>query len=143
MKNKTIFLCSSMNFYKNLVEIEAMLVTKGWTVNIPVSAQKMKQAGNFDVSHFKNVFTPQEKGTFIQTNFKKIAEGDAILVINNNKNGIDGYIGANVLMEIGLAFYLKLPIFLWNPFPDDAPYKEELLAFQVQIINKDTDRIRL
>ncbi len=143
MKNKTIFLCSSMSFYKDLVEIEKRLITKGWTVNIPVSAQRMKKTNDFEVSHFKNVFSPKQKAKFIQKNFQKISEGDAILVINNEKNGMKGYIGANVLMEIGLAFYCKEKIFLWNPIPEGASYTEELLSFAVKIIGRDLSKIIL
>ena len=132
-----IFLCASMNFYEELVRVEEKLKSMGFAVDIPVSAKTMKAKNDFDVSHFKGVFSSKQKGQFIQENFHNISTGDAILVINNEKNGISGYIGANVLMEIGLAFYLGKKIFIWNPYPDDAPYKEELLAFNVQVINKD------
>lgn len=130
-----------MNFYRELVEIETKLVTMGFTVYIPVSAQTMKDKNDFDVSHFKGVFTPQEKAGFIRRNFEKIVESDAILVINNTKNGIDGYIGANVLMEISLAFFHKKKIYIWNPIGKDSSYKEELDAFGVEYIHKDLDKI--
>jgi hypothetical protein len=136
-----IFLAASMNFYEELVKIEQSLLAKGFDVEIPVSAKTMKAKNDFDVTHFKGVFTPAQKGNFIQENFLNISNSDAILVINNEKNGIKGYIGANVLMEIGLAFYLKKKIYIWNQYPGDAPYKEELLAFDVQIINKDLNKI--
>lgn len=138
-----IFLCASMNFYEELVDIESKLGSLGFTVEIPVSAKTMKAKNDFDVTHFKGVFTPAQKGEFIQENFVNIASSDAILVINNEKNGISGYIGANVLMEIGLAFYLKKKIYVWNQYPDDAPYKEELMAFNVQVINKDLGKINV
>lgn len=138
-----IFLAASMNFYKELVSIEQSLLSKGFEVDIPVSAKTMKAKNDFDVSHFKGVFSPAQKGEFIQENFHNIASSDAILIINNEKNGVKGYIGANVLMEIGLAFYLKKAIYIWNQYPDDAPYKEELLAFDVQVINGDLDKIHV
>lgn len=141
MKKKTIFLCSSMSFYKKLVEIEKKLIAKGFTVNIPISAQTMKKNNDFEVSHFKGVFSHKQKAGFIHKNFKKITQCDAILVINNEKNGIKGYIGANVLMEIALAFYFKKKIYIWNPIPEDAPYKEELLAFDVTVINQKLNKI--
>lgn len=136
-----IFLAASMNFYQELVRIERELSKLGFEVEIPVSAKTMKAKNDFDVTHFKGVFSPAQKGEFIQENFINIASGDAILVVNNEKNGIKGYIGANVLMEIGLAFYLKKKIYIWNEYPEDAPYKEELLAFNVQVINKDLSKI--
>ena len=131
-----------MSFYKELVDIEKQLETKGFIVNIPVSAQFMKKQNDFEVSHFKGVQTSEQKGQYIMTNFEKIAQSDSILVINNKKNGISGYIGANVLMEMGLAFYFKKKIFIWNPIENDASYKEELLALSVQYINKNLEKIK-
>jgi hypothetical protein len=138
-----IFLAASMNFYEELVKIEQSLIEKGFEVEIPVSAKTMKAKNDFDVTHFKGTFTPAQKGKFIQENFLNIASSDAILVINNEKNGIKGYIGANVLMEIGLAFYLKKAIYIWNQYPEDASYKEELLAFNVQVISGDLGKIHV
>jgi len=138
-----IFLCASMNFYQELVKIETDLVACGFEVDIPVSAKTMKSKNDFEVAHFKGVFTSAQKGQFIKENFANIAKSDAILVINNEKNGIQGYIGANVLMEIGLAFYLNKQIYIWNEYPADSPYKEELLAFNVQVINQDITKIKV
>lgn len=131
-----------MSFYKKLVDIEEQLEKKGFEVFIPVSAQLMKEKNDFEVSHFKGVLTPEQKAQYIMTNFEKIAESDCILVINNKKNGINGYIGANVLMEIGLAFYLKKKIYIWNPIQEEASHKEELWAFNVTYINKNLDKIQ-
>ena len=138
-----IFLCASMNFYKELVQVETDLISKGFEVEIPVSAKTMKAKNDFEVTHFKGVFTSEQKGLFIKENFANIAQGDAILVINNEKNGIQGYIGANVLMEIGLAFYLDKKIYIYNQYSVDAPYKEELLAFGVHVINQDLNKIHV
>jgi len=139
---KTIFLAASMSFYKELIDVERQLEEKGFNVIIPVSAQLMKKTNDFDVTHYKGVQTNEQKGQYIMTNFEKIAQSDAILVINNIKNGIEGYIGANVLMEIGLAFYLKKNIYIWNQIKEDASYIEELLAFNVVYINNDLDKIQ-
>lgn len=140
---KTIFLCASMSCYRELIQVEKELVARGFIVNIPVSAKVMKENNDFDVAHFKGTNLPAQKAIFIRTNFEKIAEGDAILVVNGEKNGIAGYIGANVLMEIGLAFYLRKEIYLWNPVARMAPYKEELLAFAAEEISQKLDKIKL
>jgi len=132
-----------MNFYQELVQVEAALLSRGFEVDIPVSAKTMKANNDFEVDHFKGVFTSAQKGNFIKENFANIAKSDAILVINNEKNGIQGYIGANVLMEIGLAFYLDKKIYIWNEYSSDSPYKEELLAFNVQVINQDLEKIHV
>ena len=82
-----------MAFYKELVDIEKQLEARGFTVNIPVSAQIMKKGNDFDVPHFKDIFTHKQKGKFIMTNFQEIAKGDSILVVNGEKNGIKGLTG--------------------------------------------------
>ena len=138
---KTIFLCASMSCYKELVEIEEELKKKGFQVIIPISAQIMKKKNDFEVSHFKDVFSHGEKAKFIHKNFQNIAKSDVILVVNGEKNGVQGYIGTNVLMEIALAFYLKKKIYIWNPINRTASYKEELDAFGVEIITKDMQKI--
>ncbi len=138
-----IFLCASMNFYKELVQVETDLIAKGFEVDIPVSAKTMKAKNDFVVENFKGRTTSLQKGLYIKENFDNIASSDAILVINNEKNGIIGYIGPNVLMEIGLAFHLNKKIFVWNQFSDDAAYKDELLALDVRVINQDLDKIHV
>jgi len=55
--NKTIFLCASMIFYRDFVEIKEQLVVKRFTVKIPYSARVMKRNNDFEVSHFKGVYT--------------------------------------------------------------------------------------
>lgn len=139
--SKTIFLCASMAFYRELVEIEKKLDERGFTVKIPISAQVMKEKHDFEVSHFKDAFTHGEKSEFIHKNFQEITSSDSILVINDEKNGIKGYIGANVLMEIGIAFYFKKKIYIWNDVEQGAPYREELNAFDVKFINQNISSI--
>lgn len=143
MTKTSIFLCASMNFYKELLKIENQLADLGIIVKIPVSAEHMKQSGEYDPAYYKGSHTYSERAAIIRRNFDMIATSDAILVINNEKNGVEGYIGPNVLMEIGLAFYLKKKIYIWNPVRQDAPYKEELLCFAAQIINQDLTKIQL
>jgi nucleoside 2-deoxyribosyltransferase len=69
---------------------------------------------------------------------------DAILVLNYPKNGIDGYIGANTLMELGLAYYLKQKIFLLYPPPskEDARYNTEVVLMKPIILNGDLEKLR-
>lgn len=138
-----IFLCASMNFYPTLLQIEDDLREKGFDVDIPVSAKTMKANNDFEVSHFKGVFSSEQKGKFIRENFVNIAGSDAILVINNEKNGVQGYIGANVLMEIGIAFYFKKKIYIWNQYPENSPYKDELVIFGAEVINGDLEKIHV
>lgn len=138
---KSIFLCASMDFYEELVRVEAELHKLGWTVSIPQSAKVMKESNDYDVSHFKGVIPFTDRSKLIKKNFDEIRECDAILVINNEKNGMAAYIGPNVLMEIGLAFYFNKRIFIWNRVPESAQFIEELTCFGVEYVDRNLEKI--
>lgn len=126
----TITICSSANFYRQAVDIQEQLSKEGFQVVVPITAEKMKETGDFDVSHYKTWFADEgdydKKAALMRAHFDKVATGDAILVLNYEKNGKQNYIGGNVLMEMSLAFYLKKPIFIINEFPEDSAYEEEI-----------------
>jgi hypothetical protein len=126
----TITICSSANFYKQAGEIKGQLQTKGITVLMPDVAQKMRESGDFDVSHYKTWFADandyHKKAELMRIHFQKIEKGNAILVLNYEKHGQQNYIGGNVLMEMSLAFYLHKPIFILNDIPEDSPFEEEI-----------------
>jgi hypothetical protein len=128
----TITICSSANFYRQVVDIEKELSTMGFEVIIPYTAGIMKASGDFDVSHYKTWFGDtndyHKKTDLMLKHFDKIAEGDAILVINNEKHGVANYIGGNVLMEMAIALYLKKPIFLFNEVPSESSFLEEIIG---------------
>jgi hypothetical protein len=72
--------------------------------------------------------------------FDKVEWSDAILVLNYCKNGVDNYIGANTLLEMGLAFHLNKNIYLLNEIPE-LSYKEEILGMFPIVINNDLAKI--
>jgi len=67
---------------------------------------------------------------------------DALLLLNYPKGGVDGYIGANCLIELGLAYYLKQKIFLLYPPPKDARYYTEVTHMKPTILNGDIEKIK-
>ena len=71
----------------------------------------------------------------------EIEKGDAILVVNMRKHGVDGYVGANVLMEIAVAFCFDKKVFLLHPTPTDATYATELSATDPVVLNGDLKKI--
>lgn len=99
-------------------------------VIVPATATKMKQNNDFEVSHYKTWFADandyHKKAALMRGHFDEITKGDAILVINDEKHGVQNYIGANVLMEMSLAFYQQKPIFVLNELPESSPFEEEL-----------------
>lgn len=74
------------------------------------------------------------KRGFIDEHFAKIDTSDAILVINDDKNGVESYIGGNTLIEIAYAYAQGLEVFLLNPVPD-VSYADEVCGMHPIILN--------
>jgi len=145
--HKIITICASASFYKDALEIGEQLKKLGFEVNIPRTAYKMKKSGNFNVNDYKTWFPNKDdyrKKTKLMTDhFKKVVKADAILVVNNKKNGIPGYIGGNVLMEMTLAHYLKKKIFVWNDIDSNLQTEEEVRGLNPIFIKQDLSKIAI
>lgn len=68
-------------------------------------------------------------------NMKNVELCDCLLILNHSHRGIENYVGGNSFIEMCIAFYLKKPIFLLNPIPDNMPYTEEIKSFYPKVIN--------
>jgi hypothetical protein len=140
-----ITVCSSANFYRQAVDIQAALQKSGYTVVIPATAEKMKASGDYDVSHYKTWFADSndypKKAALMRGHFDEIAAGDAILVLNYEKHGVANYIGGNVLMEMGLAFYLNKPIFIINEIPEESSFVEEIKGFMPVVLHGNAEAL--
>lgn len=136
---KKITICSSAYFYKDVIVIKKRLEDRGYKVLVPSTALKMAKSGNFAVAPHKRWLKEpkfyQQKRKLIEDHFHKIEQSDAILVVNNTKNGQACYIGGNVLMEMTLAFYLGKQIYILNDLPENAPFKEELHALSCKFLH--------
>lgn len=139
MRKLTITVCSSANFYKKVVEIQATLEKAGHRTIIPHTAEKMKKSGDFDVSHYKTWFAEpgdyHKKAALMRTHFNEIEKGDIILVVNEEKHGQPNYIGGNVLMEMAIAFYLNKPLYILNDVPQASSFLEEILGMEPTVLN--------
>jgi len=141
----TITICSSANFYKQAVDIQTQIEKLGYIVLIPATAERMKKSGDFEVSHYKIWFADaknyRKKTELMRGHFAKIAKGDAILVLNFKKRGVENYIGGNVLMEMALAFYLKKPIYILNEIPKESAFLEEIIGLNPIVLHGKINRI--
>jgi hypothetical protein len=76
----------------------------------------------------------------IRGHFKKVAKGDAVLILNYTKDGVENYIGPNSFLEMGIAYFLGKKIFLLNPIPRSYLW-EEVKAMQPVVLNGDLEKI--
>jgi hypothetical protein len=152
-----ITICGSIGFYKEMEEARNQLIELGHEVKIPeLNLEAPEEFGggkkiyfgkfiednggmdNFPAGH---KIWDQKEGA-IRDHYEKIDWADAILVVNEEKRGIRGYIGGNTLIEIGVAFYSKKRIFILNPVSSELSYKQEILGMKPIMINGDLSLIK-
>lgn len=144
---KVITICSSASFYRQAIDVKTRLEKIGYKVIVPVTAERMKQSGDFEVSHYKTWLSNKndyhKKSSLMQGHFNAVAKADMILVLNYKKHNTENYIGGNVLMEMGLAFYLKIPIFILNDIPKKSDLLEEIIGLNPIVLRGKLDLIDL
>jgi hypothetical protein len=144
-----ITICGSIAFFDQMLAVQKELEKNGHEVKLPPLKIKDDNGNSISVTDYYNLrkaetddqsWIWQRKKEAIKTHFDKIYWSDAILVLNYDKKGIPNYIGGNTLMEMGVAFYLNKPIYLFQPLPEIS-YKEEILDMFPIIINSDLSKI--
>lgn len=134
MRLKNIVICGSMCFYDKMLEVSEILKAKGIPTLIP--KEETVEKANLSVDEFAN-FKRKVSNQYLS----KIRENTtyAILALNQRKNEIDNYIGANTLVEISMAFCWGRPIFLYNDFY--TPLVDELTAWGAICLQGDLDKL--
>ena len=144
---KTISVCSSSAFYQEVIDIQATLEHRGYTVLVPANALEMKRNGDYDVTHYKTWYEDakdyHKKSALMRGHFGEIEKADAILVVNNEKRGVPNYIGGNTLIEMSLAFYLNKPIFVLNELPEESSFIEEIRGMNPTVLHGKLEALNL
>lgn len=144
-----ITICGSIAFINEMTNIKKKLEQLGHSVDMPpieVEDGSGNMISALDYYKIRRQTENNEKWVWdrkewaMKKHFSKVAWSDAILVLNYEKNSINGYVGANTFLEMGLAFHLKKKIFMLNPIPE-AGYKEEILGMKPAVINNDLAKI--
>lgn len=131
-----ICICGSLSFTDEILGIARKLEDFGHEILLPEGIERrlIKQE-NFDP-----VAAKYETDT-VHNHPKKIRESDAVLVCNFTKNGIENYIGANSFCEIYMAKYFDKPVFALNALPEQSYIHDELMAFNIEVIDGDLRKI--
>ncbi len=151
-----ITLCGSMKFHDEMEKIAKELESAGHEIKVPLLRIEVKEKGrdrkmsirafiesNGGIDSFSNDHDIwEEKSNAIDDHFKKVEWCDAVLVANYPKHEIDGYVGGNTLMEVGLARYLRKKIYLLQPISSKLSYKEEILGMKPIVIDGDLSKIK-
>lgn len=134
-----IIICGSMSASKEMADVENKLVTLGHTVVLPEFTHEYAQMDTIDEMHTESAKNKIEYD-LIRQYFNKIKEGDAILLVNIERKGIEGYIGGNSFLEMGFAHILNKPIYLLYPIPEMG-YRDEIEAMNPILLNGDMSKI--
>ncbi len=122
-----ITIIGNMSFIEKFKEAKEILEQRGNEVIVP------------EKNPMPEPIPPSVKRKAMEKFNGNLKQSDAILVMNYTKDGKENHIGANTLMEIGMAFILNKKIFVLNPFPEFC--KDELEAIEVQLLNGDLNKI--
>jgi hypothetical protein len=76
----------------------------------------------------------------IKAYYELIKQYDLVLVVNEKKKDIEGYISGHTFLEMGFAHVLNKTIYVINKLPD-VSYLDELQAINPIILNGDLNLI--
>lgn len=141
-----ITLCGSIVFFDEMESIRQKLEELGHevkTVEKDIADENgvvldMKARHEFIKS--KSSVAVRLKTKAMKEHFAKVDWCEAILIVNEEKKSIPGYIGMNTMLEAGLAFHLEKKIFLFNDIPK-VDYEDEIRGMVPIVINGDLSKI--
>ncbi len=133
---KKIVVCCSMKFIDEVVEAKKILENLGHKTVIPKISEL---DSNYDKLTVEQRI--QANHELINNYQKEIPNCDGILVWNQEKNGIPGYIGQNTFLEMVTAFNFNKPIYILNTISPKQNGYEEILALLPININKNLKNI--
>lgn len=146
-----------MVFYNEMQQLQTELTAKGHEVKIPLldnelppefgGGRTLAFGAHIEARGGTDAFPVGDpiwdfKAVAINDHFSKVEWSDAILVVNHNKRGVEGYIGGNTLMEMALAFYLKKPIYMLSEVSSELLYKQEVMGMKPILLNGDLNKIQ-
>jgi hypothetical protein len=152
-----ITICGSIAFYTEMEEVRDELLKLGHEVKIPQLALEAPEEFGGDKKVYFGKYIEENGGIdafsadheiwnlkedAIRDHYEKIDWADAILIVNPEKRGIAGYVGGNTLIEIGVAFYQRKPIFILNSVSADLSYKQEILGMKPVMLDGDLSLVK-
>ncbi len=144
-----ITICGSIAFYEEMIDVKERLEQLGHQVKLPPFEVKDDYGNMIPVKEYYSKRKAETNDTSwiwdrkeqaMKLHFQKVEWSDAVIILNYDKNNIPNYVGANTLLEMGLAFHLNKKLFLFNDIPNIGS-KEEILGMKPILINQDLTKI--
>ncbi len=128
-----IYTLGSNAFMHKMVEVTDKLISMGLDSFIH---ENYRQLVSGELDYQVKLWSEGERARvkkeydYFRQHYKHILESDAILIVNDEKNGIKNYIGGNVLIEMGQAYVNDKKIFFLNGLPSGLSYQDEIIALE-------------
>jgi nucleoside 2-deoxyribosyltransferase len=131
-----IMILGSMTFAEEMLAAEQQLQELGFEGISPFDAKEHAQDTTLIDDFERNLRYCIEENV-MRKGFQQVADADAVLVLNHEKNGVPGYIGTSALMEMGIAHWLGKRIFLLHepPAPEQCRWAHEVQIMQPTILH--------
>jgi hypothetical protein len=135
----------SSSFMKTMVACKDELIKLGYEGTIHPDYEAFVRGEKQDI--LKRAYSGEHaavkrENNYLKVHYSHILESDAVLFVNEEKNGIKNYIGGNVLIEMGQAYVNDKKIFLLHGLPQDLPYVDEILAMDPIPLHGDLNNIK-
>ncbi|MCV0426820.1 MAG: hypothetical protein K5905_15270 [Roseibium sp.] len=125
-----VVMCGSMSALAEMESLADKLRQNGFRVTTPAPEERSLDWKMLDLEG-----AVARKREFLNDYFDVIRQGDIVLIANYRKHGVDGYIGANSLMEAACGHALGKPVVFLNSI-GDQPCQLEARAIAMGILKK-------
>lgn len=129
-----------MSFSKEMLEAQKKLNDAGHEALVPPDAEVHLNDPGLKEDVRRQEEHSRETDIMIEC-YKLIEESDAVLLLNYEKKGQEGYIGASALMELGMAYYLGKKMFMLFDVPESHYASMEMKVMKPVVLEGDVTRI--
>jgi len=139
-----IYVLGSTHFMKEMVETTDALLALGYDAWIHEDYRKFVRGEKPEhVRRWQDGERAalKRENDYLKSHYRHILESDAVLIVNSTKNGIENYIGGNVLMEMGQAHVNDKKIFFLHGMPSGLSYMDEIEAMDPICLEGDLTKI--
>ena len=135
-----VIICGSISAAEEILEAKKQLEQMGHEVEIPKGVKSLELRNRTEVSTEEKA-EDKVSGDLIRGYFEKMKNYDAVLVVNPEKRGVQGYIGGNTLIEMAFAHVLGKQLYTLYALPE-VSYSAEIIAMQPVVLRGDLSKIK-
>ena len=135
---------SKIDFYPEAIRIKSDIENLGYLCFLPFEEgyNSLLVGKNGDID-YKLLSKMKNKNNYLKKEFEYINSSHAILLLNYSWNNIDGYIGSNMFLQIGIAYILKKKIFILNTLNDSQiGLKNEIMLMNPIVLKGNVNKIK-